>query len=106
VGTIAVYVDNAFIPFGRMKMSHMMADDLDELHAMARKLGLRREWFQDKSIPHYDVSMSVRRRAIELGAIPEDWLSDNMEAFRREARRKAALKRKKRRKKPKPGRAR
>lgn len=51
-----------------MKMSHMIADTLDELHAMADRLGLRR-WFQNNSsFPHYDVCLSKRAEAIELGA--------------------------------------
>ena len=45
--------------------------DLDELHVFAAKLGLRREWFQDKaSMPHYDLTRAKRRQAIRLGAIP------------------------------------
>jgi hypothetical protein len=64
-----VYVDDAMIPFRRMKMSHMFADSVEELHDFAAKLGLKREWFQDKSAPHYDVSLTVRKRAIELGAV-------------------------------------
>ena len=64
-----VYVDNVFIKFGRMKMCHMIADTEEELHEMAAKLGLKRSWFQDKSIPHYDVSKGKRAKAIKLGAI-------------------------------------
>ena len=65
----SVYVDKYEIPYGRMKMSHMIADTLDELHAMAKQLGLRR-WFQkNTSIPHYDVCLSKRAEAVRLGAI-------------------------------------
>ncbi len=67
---MAVYIDNAQHKFGRMKMSHMMADTLEELHDMAQIIGLKREWFQDKRYPHYDVSKAKRREAIEHGAIP------------------------------------
>ena len=63
-----VYVDRAEIEFGRMKMSHMVADSLIELHAMAESIGLKREWFQDHRIPHYDVSKSKRKEAIKMGA--------------------------------------
>ena len=55
---------------------HMMTDDLsstglEELHAMAKALGLRREWFQDhESHPHYDLPPAKRLEAIELGAEP------------------------------------
>ncbi len=67
---MAVYVDNPEIPFRMMKMCHMLADSLCELHAMAEKLGLRREWFQDKStFPHYDLSKAKRKEAVKLGAV-------------------------------------
>ena len=68
---MTVYVDNARNPFGRMIMCHMTADTLDELHAMATQLGLRR-WFQDHHYPHYDISLSKRKQAIELGAVEVD----------------------------------
>lgn len=38
---MSVYVDDAYKPYGRMKMCHMMADDLKELHDLAHILGLR-----------------------------------------------------------------
>lgn len=67
---MSVYVDDAQIPYGRMKMSHLVADSLEELHAMAELLGLRR-WFQARaSFPHYDICLSKREMAIELGAKP------------------------------------
>jgi|HigsolmetaAR202D_1030399.scaffolds.fasta_scaffold06376_2 hypothetical protein len=53
---------------------HMMTDDLtpnglDELHAMAERLGLQRAWFQDKPhYPHYDLRPNTRALAIQLGA--------------------------------------
>jgi hypothetical protein len=53
------------------KWSHMWADGpVDELHAMAAKIGLKRAWFQDKPRhPHYDVIPSKRALAIRYGAI-------------------------------------
>jgi hypothetical protein len=66
---MTVYVDAVFIPYGRMKMCHMIADTEDELHAMADKIGLKREWFQGGSKPHYDVSKGKRIEAIRHGAI-------------------------------------
>ena len=64
-----IYVDNARIPFGRMRMSHLMADTSEELHDVARDLGLSR-WIQKSGEPgeHLDVSMSKREEAIRLGA--------------------------------------
>ena len=53
---------------------HMMTDDLtpeglEELHAMADVLGLRREWFENHPVhPHYDLPPHLREEAIRLGA--------------------------------------
>jgi hypothetical protein len=41
---------------------------LEELHRFAESLGLRREWFQEKSIPHYDLTGKVYDLALERGA--------------------------------------
>lgn len=55
------------------------------LHAFAEKLGLQRAWFQPRSAPHYDLTPSMRSRALLLGAkevgdleaadVVEAWLS-------------------------------
>lgn len=65
-----VYVGKNEYKYGRMIMSHMGSDNIDELHEMANKLGLKREWFQDKKHhPHYDISKGMKLKAIELGAV-------------------------------------
>ena len=51
---------------------HLVADDHGELHAFARRLSLRRSWFQDKTLPHYDLTENKRRQAVRLGAIEID----------------------------------
>lgn len=66
---MAVYVDKAQNRFGRMVMCHMLADTVDELHEMAAKIGMRREWFQPFSSPHYDLSKAMRAKAVQHGAI-------------------------------------
>jgi len=68
-----VYIDNAKLPFRNMRMSHMTADTLDELHFMAKKIGMKHKWFQcppHASFPHYDVPEYRRSMAVELGVIP------------------------------------
>jgi hypothetical protein len=68
---MAVYVDNAVFPWLGRRWAHLMADDLDELHAFAARLGLSRREFQDKrSGAHYDIDSALRERALALGAIP------------------------------------
>jgi Protein of unknown function (DUF4031) len=74
----AVYVDDAFVDGDWGKWTgggHLQADTAEALHAFAAKLGLRREWFQQRSgrpeRDHYDVTRSKRDQAILLGAIPE-----------------------------------
>ncbi len=66
---MTVYVDDMYkVPmgrFGRMKMSHMIADTEDELHRMAIKIGVFKKWYQRD---HYDICMSKREHAINLGA--------------------------------------
>jgi Protein of unknown function (DUF4031) len=68
---VTVYVDDMYLyPLGQfrgMKMSHMIADTEDELHAMADLIGVSRTWYQGD---HYDVCMSKRALAIRCGAKP------------------------------------
>jgi hypothetical protein len=48
----------------------MLANDLDALHRMADRIGLRREWFQgDKTFAHYDLTSPKRKAAIAAGAV-------------------------------------
>lgn len=51
---------------------HLAADSVEELHEFARRLGLKRSWFQNKSLPHYDLTTGMRFKAIKLGAIEVD----------------------------------
>lgn len=67
---MAVYVDKAEWEWRGRKWCHLLADDLDELHAFAATLGLRRAWFQERaSFPHYDLTESKRQLAISRGAV-------------------------------------
>lgn len=58
------------IRFWHQRCGHLVSDtSLDELHEFAESLGLRREWFQQKSIPHYDLTGYVYDLAVARGAI-------------------------------------
>ena len=48
---------------------HLVADTLAELHAFAKKIGMKRQWFQDHpKVPHYDLTAKRRAVAVSLGA--------------------------------------
>lgn len=72
---MAVYIDNFYTTgagkFGRMKMSHMIADTRKELLDMCDKIGVQKKWIQDFDTPreHFDVSMTKRELAIKHGAV-------------------------------------
>lgn len=51
---------------------HLWCDkgEEEQLHALARKIGMRRSWFQNKiGFPHYDLVPPKRAKAIALGAV-------------------------------------
>ncbi len=53
--------------------SHMVSTvGVDELHAMADRLGLKRSWFQTGSFNHYDITPPKRLMAIRFGAVSVD----------------------------------
>lgn len=73
---MTVYVDDMRLPARvnavTARWSHLMADADDELHAFAKKLGLKREWAQRSGTweSHPDVTDRLRTAAIRLGAVP------------------------------------
>jgi hypothetical protein len=85
-----IYVDQSFVFESRGRLAkqagkpdghrwcHMWSADLQALHTMAEKIGMRREWFQDRpGFPHYDLLPTRRAAALKLGAIERslrDWL--------------------------------
>ncbi|MFO0801448.1 MAG: DUF4031 domain-containing protein [Gemmataceae bacterium] len=48
---------------------HLAADTLEELHAFAARLGLKRAWFQAGRRPHYDLTAKRREAAVKAGAV-------------------------------------
>ena len=68
---MSLYVDDARIPYGRMKMSHLIADTPGELRAACAALGLSAEYIQHpmSAREHLDISLTKRVQAISrLGA--------------------------------------
>ena len=49
---------------------HLVSADLKALHKFARKLGLKRQWFQDEDrYPHYDLTtIKMFHKALAHGA--------------------------------------
>ena len=67
---MTVYVAAAGTLWRGRRWAHLMADTLDELHAMAERLGVPRRAFQDKrSGAHYDLTEELREQALRLGAV-------------------------------------
>lgn len=91
---MSVYVDDiAVCATGKNwhwpKACHLVADSVNELHKFADKLGLKRSWFQRRTIPHYDLTENVRKKAVTLGAVEIDRekLIEIVNKFRRSKRR-------------------
>lgn len=60
-----IYVDDMRAKVGFFVLCHMIGDSNEELHEMARRIGIARRWFQGD---HYDISMSKRSLAVAAGA--------------------------------------
>lgn len=73
---MTVYVDDMYQHelgrYGRMKMSHMIADTTEELCVMANLIGVRPKWIQHAGEPgeHFDIAQSKRQIALLHGAVP------------------------------------
>ncbi len=78
---LTVYVDDwrqpATIRDRADRWSHLLADDPEELHALAAALGIPRRGYQQHrrsaALNHYDLPEALRLRAIQLGAVPVTW---------------------------------
>lgn len=65
---------------------HLTTDgNIEELHAFAAKIGMKREWFQEhRLLPHYDLTPKRRAAAIAAGAVE---VSAREQAIARRAKR-------------------
>ena len=70
---MAVYVDR-LVDYGwrHGPSCHLIADSVDELIEFAVRMGMRAEWFQPKSSPHFDLTAEGRAAAVINGAIELD----------------------------------
>lgn len=82
---MAVYVDQPFVLESIVPQAfrvgakhghvwcHLFADTPEELHALAARIGMRREWCdEDPDGGHYDLTPPKRAAAIRAGAIEVD----------------------------------
>ncbi len=70
---MAVYVDFVSIEFKGYKWCHMLADSLQEMHEFAALIEVDKRLFhRDASYPHYDITLQMRERALQHGAIAAD----------------------------------
>ncbi len=79
---MAVYVDQP-MPWGKggRLWCHMEADTVEELHAFAERIGVKRCWYENPKglgAPHYDLNPDQRARAVAAGAVEKDfrWMSE------------------------------
>jgi len=72
---MAVYVDDMRKPVRLNRFtanwSHMFADTPEELKEIAKELKLKPQWLQFEGThkEHYDVTDTVRKQAVALGAV-------------------------------------
>ena len=81
---MTVYVDELRV-WGVWKYGescHMTADTDEELHEFAARIGMKRQWFQNRTgYPHYDLTIGRRAKAVRLGAV-EVWARERLKELR------------------------
>lgn len=78
-----VYIGKREYKYGRMIMSHMVADTLAELHTMASLLNIDHKHFQNKKgKPHYDICKSKKNEALSWTWTKEIVLVDDREIIK------------------------
>jgi hypothetical protein len=66
--------DNESTPacFRNKSSCHLYGDTEQELHELAGRIGLKRNWFQvNPTMNHYDLTSGKRRLAVRAGAIEQ-----------------------------------
>jgi Protein of unknown function (DUF4031) len=78
-----VYVDAAIWQWQGLKWAHLLAEDTDELHRFAMRLGIHRASYQGPprtTVPHYDVTATAghgaRRHCLQPRRDRRDRASD------------------------------
>lgn len=67
-----IYIGTREYKYGRMIMSHMVSDDITELHAFTKHIGISEKHFQNKNNkPHYDISKSYKSKALKMFGVKE-----------------------------------
>jgi len=67
-----IYIGTREYKYGRMLMSHMVSDSLDELHAFAEHIGVDKKHFQNKKDkPHYDICKAKKIKALTMFGVKE-----------------------------------
>lgn len=74
-----------------MKMCHLFADSEEELLEFVDRIGVPRKWHQYPGTikSHFDICLSKKAKALELGAKEIDYPTDVAELMRK--RKEAAL---------------
>lgn len=67
---MTVYLGPTRQPPGKWKHAHMIADNVDELHALAKRLGVPRNCFFDGRCPYYEIAAMRCEQARVYGAKP------------------------------------
>lgn len=84
---MAVYVDQIFKMNPRIKQykrlgdywCHLWGDSATELVEFAKKIGVKEEWIQVRSMVHFDLTPEQRTQAIANGAVEVDIEDDSKE---------------------------
>ncbi|WP_267122665.1 DUF4031 domain-containing protein [Xanthomonas sacchari] len=70
---MTVWVEDAQWPRGKFICGHLLADSLEELHALADVLQIKRQYFIEYAVvPHYSIPEHKLELAIAAGAVKLD----------------------------------